>query len=54
VSIVDCDSKGLGEGIKRRFILLQFDGFQVKVEIVDVGALTNQGLVWGPLLLQSL
>jgi hypothetical protein len=28
--------KGLGRGIRRRFVLLQFDGFQVKVEIVDV------------------
>jgi hypothetical protein len=28
--------RGLGGGVRRRFVLLQLDGFQVKVEIVDV------------------
>jgi hypothetical protein len=36
--------KGLGGGIIRRFVLLRLDGIQVKVEIVDVGALTHQAL----------
>jgi hypothetical protein len=31
--------RGLGEGIRRKFVLLQLDRFQVKVEIVDVGVL---------------
>jgi hypothetical protein len=36
--------RGLGEGIKRKFVLLRFYGIQVKVEIVDVDALTHQAL----------
>jgi hypothetical protein len=40
--------RGLGGGIKRKFVLLQLDRFQVKVEIVDVGVLKPIKLGVGP------
>jgi hypothetical protein len=40
--------RGLGGGIKRRFVLLRLDGFQVKVEIVNV-CLKSHQVLWVPL-----
>jgi hypothetical protein len=41
--------RGLGGGIRRKFVLLRLDGFQVKVEIVDVGVLKPIKSCVGPL-----
>jgi hypothetical protein len=46
--------RGLGRGIIRKFVLLRLNGFQVKVEIVDVGVFHPSSLVWGPLVLRVL
>jgi hypothetical protein len=40
--------KGMGGGIRRRFGLLRLDGFQVKVEIVNM-CLESHQVLWAPL-----